>query len=123
MIRAAPNTSVAAIRAGAVNRKAHSNLTDPAVAAMTGCTPAMARPAATANPTRRRMMLGRGTSGSHAVKDVASVRGLECAGVLPADRRHGVFDKGLAPAVLDILQPRRAFPPARAQTHELLGRL
>src|SRR5260370_19879723 len=123
MIRAAPKTSVAVTRAGPVNQNAQPSRTDPAAAAMTGCTAAMARPAATATPTMRRMMLGRGTSGRHAEKDVAPVRGLECARVLPADRGDRVFDEGLAPAVLDLLQPRRAVPPARAQTHELLGRL
>jgi len=121
MMRAAPKTSAAVIKAGPVKPNAQPSLTAPAAAAITGCTPASARPAATANPTRRRMMLGRGTSGRQGEKDVASVRGLEGAGVQAADGGHGVCDEGLPAAFVDLLETRRAVPPARAHTHELFG--
>src|SRR5260370_39276265 len=63
-IRATARPRPALLHAGAVRASAQRMWTSPALAATTGCTPAMASPAATAKPRRRRSALGCGISNS-----------------------------------------------------------
>jgi len=114
MIRAAANTSVAVIKAGPVKANAQLNLTDPAAAAMTGCTPAIARPAATANPTRRRMMLGRGTSVCNGDEHVVPAGGLKWPRVVSTKRGECVVDEAIASLGVDCVESGGAVPPAAA---------
>jgi len=59
-IRPAPKTSPAVTTAGAVRPTAHRIPTEPETAPTMGCTPAIARPAATENATNLRITLGCG---------------------------------------------------------------
>src|SRR5579864_1937157 len=87
-IRPAPKTTAAATSAGPVKPKAQLIETAPANAATSGWTPAMARPAGTANATSRRMTLGRGrfTARPHSVLEALPLplqprRSVERAGI------------------------------------------